>query len=104
MGFLNFFTSDRPSLGLVRLPPGSFTLDARGEIITSTLPQSFPKSWQREIGRQVLACFGRAKQAQMPLSELILHYAALKLLARELRGGAIIFLMPQTLTQPVKRN
>jgi hypothetical protein len=33
----------------------------------------------------------------MPLAELIIHYSALKVLARELRGGAMVFLMPQTL-------
>jgi hypothetical protein len=32
-----------------------------------------------------------------------MQFAALKILARELRGGAIIFLMPQSLNQPVKR-
>ena len=37
----------------------------------------------------------------MPLSEIIIHYSALKLLARELRGGAIVFLMPHTLNQRV---
>jgi hypothetical protein len=31
---------------------------------------------------------------------VIINYAALKLLARELRGGAIVFVMPQTLNQP----
>ena len=51
----------------------------------------------------MIASFGAAKQAQMPLAEIIVNYAALKLLARELRGGAIIFLMPQSLNQPLKR-
>lgn len=86
----------------MRLPSGSFTLDADGRILTSTLPQSFPESRMREIGQQVIASFKAAKLAQMPLSELVVHYSALKLLARELRGGAMIFLMPQTLKQPSK--
>ena len=30
----------------------------------------------------------------MPLTEIIVQFATLKVLARELRGGAIIFLMP----------
>jgi hypothetical protein len=50
---------------------------------------------------QVLSSFRSAKKAQMPLSELIIHYAALKLMARELGGGAIVFLMPQSLNQHV---
>ena len=48
------------------------------------------------------ATFNAAQNAQMPLSEIIISYAALRILARELRGGAIIYLMPQTLNQPLK--
>ena len=70
--------------------------------MTSTLPQSFPSSRIQEIGQQVIAAFSAAKQVHMPLSEIIVYYAALKILARELRGGAIIFLMPQS-NQPLKR-
>lgn len=96
MGFLSrLFKSSDP--GLVHLPAGSFTLDRDGKVMTSTLPQSFPSEHLNAIGEQVLASFRSAKKAQMPLSELIIHYAALKLLARELGGGAIVFLMPQSL-------
>jgi hypothetical protein len=72
--------------------------------MTSTLPQSFPAARMKEIGEQVIASFGAARRAQMPLSEIIVNFAALKILARELRGGAIIFLMPQSLNQPLKRT
>jgi hypothetical protein len=96
MGFLSrLFKSGKP--GLVHLPAGSFTLDRDGHIMTSTLPQSFPVEHLKAIGNQVLASFRSAKKAQMPLSEIIIQYSALKLLARELRGGAIIFVMPQSL-------
>jgi hypothetical protein len=83
----------------MRLPSGSFTMDAQGKIMTSTLPQSFPESRMREIGQHVLRTFRVAREAQLPLAEVIIHYATLKLLARELRGGAIVFLMPQNLNQ-----
>jgi hypothetical protein len=100
MGFLSrLFRSGTP--GLMHLPAGSFTLDREGRIMTSTLPQSFPLDHLKAIGSQVLASFRSAKKAQMPLSELLIQYSALKLLARELRGGAIIFLMPQSLNQRV---
>ena len=69
--------------------------------MTSTLPQSFPVERLQEIGQQVVASFVAAKQAQMPLAEIVVYFATLKILARELRGGAIIFLMPQTLNQAV---
>jgi hypothetical protein len=98
MGFLSrLFKSGDP--GLVHLPAGSFTLDRDGKVMMSTLPQSFPSEHLRAIGDHVLHSFRSAKKAQMPLSEIVIHYSALKLLARELRGGAIIFLMPQSLNQ-----
>jgi hypothetical protein len=100
MGFLSrLFKSGTPAL--MHLPAGSFTLDREGHIMTSTLPQSFPLDHLKAIGNQVLASFRSAKKAQMPMSEIIIQYSALKLLARELRGGAIIFLMPQSLNQRV---
>lgn len=103
MGLLDLFSrSSRKAL--VHLPSGSFTLDREGRVMTSTLPQSFPENFIQEIGKQVLACFRGAEKAQMPMAEIILHFAALKILARELRGGAIVFLMPQAINQPVKRH
>jgi hypothetical protein len=103
MGFLTFLSKPKPAR-LVHLPSGSFTIDRDGKVMTSTLPQSFPNTHMEDIGRQVIASFEAAKQAQMPLAEIIIYYAALKILARELRGGAIIFLMPQSLNQPLKRS
>jgi len=100
MGLLSLFSKRNETQRLIRLPAGSFTLDADGKIMTSTLPQSFPASRMREIGNQVLASLRAARQAQLPLSEIIINYATLKLLARELRGGAIIFLMPHNSTPP----
>jgi hypothetical protein len=94
MGFLNLFSSKPKEQTLLRLPSGSFTLDRDGNVITSTLPQSVPESHLRHISQHVLATFRAAQAAQMPLSEIVIQYASIKLLARELRGGAIVFLMP----------
>jgi hypothetical protein len=98
MGFLSrlFKSSDR---GLVHLPAGSFTIDRAGKVMTSTLPRSFPAEHLRAIGDHVLASFRSADKAQVQLAEMVVHYSALKLMARELRGGAIVFLMPQSLHQ-----
>ena len=102
MGLLDLFSrSSRKNL--VHLPSGSFTIDREGKIMTSTLPQSFPEQFAQEIGKQVLTCFRGAEKSQMPLSEIVLTFSALKILARELRGGAIVFLMPQAISQPQKR-
>ena len=93
MGLLSLFS--RPAEPkLVRLPSGSFTLNEHGRLMTSTLPQAFPEGCIREIGGQVLASFNEARKAQMPLTELVINYATLKIVARELRGGAMIFIMP----------
>jgi len=98
MGFLNIFSKSDPTK-LAPLPSGSFTLDREGRLMTSTLPRSYPEANLLEIGQRVLSVFRSADQAKLPITELLVHYNALKLLARELRGGAIIFLMPQTLPQ-----
>jgi hypothetical protein len=94
MGFLNLFP--RPTtLNLVRLPTGSFTVDPNGRILTSTLSRHFPQAWAEEIGKHVVNTFRAAQTAQVPLRELVADYSALKLTARALRGGAIVFLEPQ---------
>ena len=93
MGFLNLFRKpeDRP---LTRLPSGSFTIDRGGRVVASTLPQSFPAAQVFQISHEVRAAFRSAQQADIVISELIVEYAALRLSARELKGGAMIFLSP----------
>jgi hypothetical protein len=96
MGILNLFA--KPLATLTRLPSGCITVDRTGHIVACTLPQSFPAGLANEIATQVLATFREAQAAQLPLSEVIVHYASLKITAREMRGGAIVFLTPQTFT------
>jgi hypothetical protein len=96
MGLLTLFPRS-PTLNLVRLPNGSFTVDPDGKVLISTLPRTFPKSWAELIGKHVLATFRDAQAADVPLRELVAEYSALKLTARSLRGGAIIFVAPQGL-------
>jgi hypothetical protein len=90
----SIFSTDR--LSLRELPSGSFTIDREGHILTSTLPQSFPLEILREIGAPVLAAFQSARHAQLPLAEIIIQYPALNIMARDLAGGALVFLMPQS--------
>ena len=102
MGFLTrLFKSEK--VKPMQLPAGSFTIDKAGAIMTSTLPQAFPSNHIREIGDQVLAAFRSAERAQMPMTEILIHYSALKILARELRGGAMVFLVPQNLNHRPKK-
>jgi hypothetical protein len=98
MGFLGFGSkssapAEKPVL--TRLPSGSFTIDPTGRMVASTLPRSFPDAVVHEISLAVLATFQAAREAELPLAELVAEYSSLKLTARELRGGAIIFLAPR---------
>lgn len=94
MGFLNF--KSHSTVFLMRLPSGCFTADRSGKIVASTLPQSFSPQLMQEITTAVLATFRDAQAAQMPLAEIAIRFAAIKITAREMHGGAIIFLAPHT--------
>ena len=78
----------------------SFTLHRGGGLAASTLPSTFPRGIVMEIGRVVLDAFRRAQDSGVPLTDLNLHFSGLTIAARELRGGALIFLQPATLQLP----
>lgn len=96
MGLLSW-RSKTTEPGLTKLPSGSFTVDPNGRILGSTLPQSVPAGHVQAISSLVLRAFATAQQMEMPLSELVADYGSFRLTARELRGGAIVFLSPRTL-------
>lgn len=105
MGLLSFFSKPDTST-LVRLPSGSFTVDKTGRVLVSTLPSSFPNKFIDDIATQVQATFREAQTAQLALNELVIHFPTLKIIARELRGGALVFLVPVNLahsTGPIPR-
>lgn len=79
---------------------GSVTVNAQGEVITTTVSSSYSHMLLSDIAREVLVIFREAKNAQLPLAEVSLHFGSLRVTARELRGGAIIFLLPQTALMP----
>jgi hypothetical protein len=95
MALLNIFSKDA-SPSLLRLPSGSFTVDRNGTVVTRTLPSSFPGDLIQLVGEKVLSAFREAASADLPLSELVVNYTSLRITARELRGGAMIFLTPRT--------
>jgi hypothetical protein len=87
-----------------QLPQGTLTVNRDGEVVTSTVGLAYPASLLREIARNVLQLFREAREAQMPLAEVSIHFASLHVTAHELRGGALIFLFPQSaLSQDPKR-
>ena len=102
MGLLNLFAKSAPTL--LRLPSGSFTVDREGCVLSGTLPSSFPASLVKDIARQVLGTFGEAADAQLPLVELVINYPSLKITARELRGGAVVFLSPRAPASPIRQS
>jgi hypothetical protein len=93
MGFLNWFAKPEPAVQ--KLPSGSFTVDRHGNLMTSTVGSDYPQRLLDEIAHEVLSLFREARSAQMPLTGLDMNFASLRVTAREMQGGAIIFLTPQ---------
>jgi len=93
MGFLGLF-SKPGNASVQRLPTGTVTVDRHGDLVMSTVPSNYPEGSLREIANEVLALFREARAMDMPLSELTMDFASLRITAREMRGGAIIFLSP----------
>ena len=94
MGFLGLFSKTVVDTSVARLPSGSFTVDRGGKGVASTLPRSFDEKLTQEIGTLILSMFQKAQTVNLPQREFSIHYAGLKITARELRGGAMIFLAP----------
>jgi len=49
----------------------------------------------------VLTLFHEARESQIPIAEVTIHFVSLRITARELRGGAVIFLFPQSALSPM---
>ncbi len=98
MGLLKCLAKPPPNL--LRLPSGSFTVDSHGSILAATLPSSYPRALMGEIAQQVLSTFHQAGASQLPLAQISVHYASLKITARALRGGALVFLAPRAPFDP----
>jgi hypothetical protein len=99
MGLLNLFGKTGPTL--LALPRGSFTVDRDGEILASTIPSAYPLEQIQEIAKKVLRAFKAAQDVGLPLSQLNIDYHGLRITARELRGGAVVFLAPAP-SEPVE--
>jgi hypothetical protein len=97
MGFLKYIKRlfrSRPAVQ--QLPLGSLTVNRDGMVVTCTVSSAYSKTLLGEIGHEVLGILHEAREAQMPLTEINIHYGSFLVTARELRGGAIIFLLPQS--------
>jgi hypothetical protein len=94
MGLLSFFKSPKTQ-GPPPLPSGSYTVDRDGKVVTSTISSTIPAETLEQISAQVLQTFKDAKQAALIMTEFNITMGAMNIKARELRGGAIIFLSPR---------
>jgi hypothetical protein len=92
MGFLGLFedTAKTP----LKIPTGCFSMDPDGRIVSCTLPGSFPEEILKEIGNTILMTFQQASNTGLGLTEISIHYASLRISARDLHGGALVFLNP----------
>ena len=77
------------------LPSGSFTVDRNGRILTSTIRSGVAPETLDRIAKTVLDTLRGAQESQAAFSEFAVHFGNLTLKARDLRGGAIIFLTPK---------
>lgn len=94
MGLLDLFKA-RAAESPPPLPSGSFTVDRTGEILTSTVSSTFPTQNLKQIAALVLKIFREAQPFELTFSEISVNFGGINLKARELRGGAIIFLSPR---------
>ena len=95
MGILSIFKKSRAGTSFVRPVSGSFTLDSQGNVRSSTMAHDFPDAAVQEIGAQVRNAFRRAEEAQLPMNEMAVHYETLRITARRIGEGFMVFVAPQ---------
>ena len=95
MGFLGLF--EQTAKAPLKIPTGCFSLDPEGRLLSSTLPSTFPREIMDEIGGVVQEVFADANRQGLGLTEFSIHYASLRITARDIHGGALIFLNPLTM-------
>jgi len=93
MGLLGWFSKKEAEPAA--LPNGSMTLDRNGVILTSTLQKQVPKEALQQTGLAALHIFREAKAAGVDLTEIDFQLGLVKIKAREMRGGAMIFFSPR---------
>ena len=102
MGILKLFSKTSPNVH--RLPVGTLTVDRNGRILASTVSSAFSAELLQEATQLVLRLFTASQQAQIPLSEMAIHFGSLKITAHEMRGGAILFFTPNHSLTPVPKS
>ena len=94
MGLLNLFKSSKAG-ERSPLPSGSYTVDRDGKVVTRTIASSVSSQALELLSAQVLQTFREAKQADLNIAEFTINTGVMNIKARELRGGAMIFIAPR---------
>lgn len=97
MGVLRQFNRTPVPVTTERLPSGCFCVHRGGVVVSSTLSSVIPPRLTTEITRAVLDAFKNAAEANLPLNDLHVRFSGMTIVAREMRGGALIFLNPREL-------
>ena len=98
MGFLKRFFRSRAAVQ--QLPTGSVTVDRDGHVVTYTVSSAYPKALLRDIGLRGAVHLPRGARSAGAACRNQHSFRQPQITARELRGGAVIFLLPQTAFSP----
>ena len=104
MGLLKIFSKgggEAPLPNIGGPPSGALAVNRAGTILACTLPSSIPRETIKQIGKTALHAFAAARKIHAPLTTLETHYREIKILAIELRGGALVFLNPGSAAKTV---
>lgn len=79
-----------------KIPSGSYTVNSAGKIISSTIPSWVPAKFLSDITTRVISTFSAARENGFVLNEVVIKFPTIKIIAREMRCGFFINLMPVT--------
>lgn len=92
MGFLK--RSKAAAIEPLCMPTGCFTMDAGGAVVASTMPSDFPRKTLEAVGEALVRTLREADTAGLGLTEFSVHFGSLRLSARDLHGGTLVFINP----------
>lgn len=76
------------------IPRGAFTYDSAGRILVGSVPMAWLEEFGPVLVKALREAFTGAEEKGLTLSEIALHYAGARIIARDLRGGGIVYVMP----------
>lgn len=92
---MRIFTRKHGPARTFDIPQGAFTYDSEGRILVGTLPIAWLESFGPALVKAFRRSFASAEEKGFPLHEIALHYGGARITAKDLRGGAIVFVSPK---------